>query len=233
MASKERGGAVDNSAKSVRSGGSAGKRVTAPVYNGVQASAVVEAGAASSVCVGMSVAQQIYGRIDSLNSARSQLADTLMALGLYEPSPAKAEDLAANQHHNVLRIINEELNGALRHTNQLVYEAVNGDDERDAVGEDEDTAKEPTGPIMKTQYGRSVYHDSQTAILRLLSIQSQANRLNASMIGVEGPADRREAEVTDSVHACLCNLVDHIDDTISTLHRVNADLSTNLLGATL
>lgn len=230
MASKEQGGVAAKSAK----GGSAGKRVTAPVYSGAQTSAQVASTASSAgspVCGGLSMAQQLYSRIESLSYARAQLAETLMALGLYEPAPAKAEDLASQPHNNVLRILNEELNGALRHANNLVYEAVHGNDETDEMGEDEDAAKEPTGPIMKTSYGRSIYHDSQTAILRLLSIQSQANRLNASMIGSEGPADRRESEITDSVHACLCNLADHIDDTTTTLHRVNADLSTNLLGA--
>ena len=234
MASKERGGAVDNSAKSAK-GSSAGKRVTAPVYNGAQTSAQVAANASSSgspAISGLSMAQQLYSRIESLNYARGQLADTLTALGLYEPAPAKAEDLAREPHSNVLRIINEELNESISFSNRLLYEAVYGNENvEEAADEDENKSVEPTGPVMKTQYGRTVYYDAQTAILRLLSIQYKANRLGASMVGGDVPEDRRQSDITDSVHACLYNLADHIDDTVAALHRVNADLSTNLLGA--
>lgn len=231
MASKERGGAVDNSTKSAKSGG-AGKRITAPAYAGTQtsASAVVGASSGGVVSNGTTMAQQIFSSADSLGYATRTLAETLQALGLYEPQPAKAEDLAAAPHHNVLRVINEEVKDAIKFANNVLYEAVMGNDEEEVSDADEG-AKEPSGPILKTSYGRNVYHDSQTLIQRLLSLQYLANRLNLSLVGVEGPADTRESQVTDSVHACLCNLADHIDDTVSTLHRVNADLTINLLGA--
>lgn len=229
MASKERAGAVDNTAKSAKSGGSAGKRITAPAYAGTQTSAsLVERATPIS---GLSLAAQIYSRADSLRFATSELSATLQRLGLYEPAPSKGEDLASASHDNVLRVINEELNGAMRFANDVLFSSVHGDDEEE-IGEDCDGEKEAQGAIHKTQFGRSVYGDSQVAIQRLLSIQNLANRVNLSLVGVEGPADCRAAQVNDSVHGCLCNLADHIDDTVTTLHRVNADLSTNLLGAT-
>jgi len=231
MASKERAGVVDNSAKSAKSGGSAGRRVTAPIYNGTQTSAHVASAASTSVLPvsGVSLAAQIYSRADSLRYATSELSETLQRLGLYEPAPSKGEDLASAAHDNVLRVINEELNGAMRFANNVLFSSVHGDDEEE-IGEDCDTEKETQGAIHKTQFGRSIYGDAQAAISRLLSIQSLANRVNLSLVGVEGPADCRAAQVNDSVHGCLCNLADHIDDTVTTLHRVNADLMTNLLG---
>lgn len=232
MASKERGGVVDNSAKSAK-GSSAGKRVTAPVYNGTQTSAHVASAASSAgspVAGGLSLAAQLYSRADSLRYATSTLADTLQRLGLYEPAPAKGEDLVSGSHDNVLRVLNEDLNSAMRFANNVLFESVHGSDEED-IGEDCEEEKEVQGAIHKTQFGRSVYGDAQTAIARLLSIQSMANRINLSLVGVEGPADCRASQVVDSVHNCLCNLVDHIDDTVTTLHRVNSDLSINLLGA--
>lgn len=229
MAPKERAGVVDNSAKSAKSGG-AGNRVTAPVYNGTQTSAhVASAAAGNSQVAGVSLAAQIYSRADSLRYATSELSETLQRLGLYEPAPSKGEDLANAAHDNVLRVINEELNGAMRFANNVLFSSVHGDDEEE-IGEDCDTEKETQGAIHKTQFGRSIYGDAQAAISRLLSIQSLANRVNLSLVGVEGPADCRAAQVNDSVHGCLCNLADHIDDTVTTLHRVNADLMTNLLG---
>jgi hypothetical protein len=232
MASKERGGVVDNSSKSAKAGG-AGKRVTAPVYNGTQTSAHVASAATSAgspVAGGLSLAAQLYSRADSLRYATSTLADTLQRLGLYEPAPAKGEDLAAGAHDNVLRVINEDLNNAMRFANNVLFESVHGSDEED-IGEDCEQEKEVQGAIHKTQFGRSVYGDAQAAIARLLSIQSMANRINLSLVGVEGPVDCRASHVVDSVHNCLCNLADHIDDTVTTLHRVNSDLSINLLGA--
>lgn len=232
MASKERSGVVDNSAKSIKSGG-AGKRITAPAYAGAQTSSPVAQAPASGgiVANGSTMAQQIYSRVDSLSYATRTLAETLQALGLYEPQPAKGEDLAAAPHHNVLRVINEEVKDAIKFANNVLYEAVMGNDEEEEPDSADEGAKDPSGPILKTNYGRNVYHDSQTVIQRLLSLQYLANRLNLSMIGIEGPADTRAAQVTESVHACLCNLADHIDDTTATLHRVNSDLTINLLGA--
>ncbi|QZE57283.1 hypothetical protein MPK71_gp074 [Erwinia phage pEa_SNUABM_1] len=230
MASKERGGVVDNSSKSAKAGG-AGKRVTAPVYNGAQTSAhVASAASTASPVAGVSLAAQLYSRADSLRYATSTLADTLQRLGLYEPAPAKGEDLASGAHDNVLRVINEDLNSAMRFANNVVYSSVYGDGEEEDCGKDCDAEKEVQGAIHKTQFGRSVYGDAQSAIVRLLSIQSMANRINLSLVGVEGPADCRASQVVDSVHNCLCNLADHIDDTVTTLHRVNSDLTINLLG---
>lgn len=231
MASKERSGVVDNSAKSIKSG-NAGKRITAPAYAGAQTSspAIQAAESGGIVANGATMAQQILSRADSLGYATRTLAETLQALGMYEPQPAKGEDLAAAPHHNVLRVINEEVKDAIKFANNVLYEAVIGDDEEETADADEGE-KEPSGPILKTNYGRNVYHDSQTLIQRLLSLQYLANRLNLSLVGIEGPADTRESQVTVSVHACLCNLADHIDDTTATLHRVNSDLTINLLGA--
>lgn len=224
-------------AKSVGTAKSANKRVTEPSYGGTKSSAALIEHAASSdfgssaQVAGLSMAQRLYNGIDSLGYASSQIGETLQTLGLYEPAPAKAEDLAQAPHHNVVRILNDELNGALRGANSILYEAVVGTDEGDDCDEEEGQEKEPGGPIHKTQYGRTVFLDSQSAIMRLLALQRLANRLNLSLMGVEGTDVEREYRVTDSVYACLDNLLDHINDTTEALHRVNNDLSINLLGS--
>ncbi|QZE56270.1 hypothetical protein pEaSNUABM40_00073 [Erwinia phage pEa_SNUABM_40] len=213
----------------------AGKRVTAPVYNGAVASSVPAPELRTAVpCKGQSLAGALYSRIDSLHYAVSSLTDTLTRMGVYSAPPA-AEDKnkeGAGQHENILRILNEDLNYATTRAGQLLIASIYDREDPTDDEEGEDADKQPSGPILRTAYGRSIYNDCEALIERLLIIQRNANDVGASFVG-EGPESiSRGSRVTDSVHACVSNLADHVEDTIGVLHRINADLAANILGET-
>ncbi len=216
--------------------GSIGGRVTAPVYNGAQPSAAVAISAAAAgekaICQ-QSLAAQIYGRVDGLHYAVTDLVTTLERLGLYETMTAPGEAGVQAAHENVLRLISEELSRAVGRANGVLFQAVYSDtdlDEDEECAEDEGQ-KKPEGAIFSTSYGRNVYKECQVTILRLLSIQSMASRLNASLTGANDVAGAvREQNVTDSVHACVDNLLAHMADTTDILHRTTADILNFLLG---
>ena len=218
---RSRNGVVDNSTKSAK--------VTAPAYVGDE-TAIGGVHRTLTAPIEVSMASRVRSRCESLTHAMEELYSTVVCLGIYEPAPKKTAESGAAQPHteNVLSVINTELKDILSNTLGFLHASVYADNPCDE-GEDS-IAPNPEGAIMDTAYGRTVYDDCQNAIDKLHNIQSLASRLSASFVGAGRAMTDRERYVSSNVYECLCNMNEHIDDTVEALHTANTNLTNNLLG---
>lgn len=200
------------------------KPVTAPAaYSGAASSAQPVASVSS-------LASSVLMRSNSLDTVGNDLIRVLSRLGLVELEPCGlASD--CEQSENVLSVINNDLRATLTSIRRQLFDAVHGRDcDEDKCCDEDGASKLPEGSIFRTSYGRTVFADTQDAIGELLAIQDLAHRLRQSLMGVQGPQDQRGAHEADSVYSCICNLNEHIDDTVRVLQDTTVDFTNNLLG---
>ncbi|EBY9527516.1 hypothetical protein D5P86_00860 [Salmonella enterica subsp. enterica serovar Infantis] len=200
------------------------KAVTAPAaYSGAASSAQPVASVSS-------LASSVLMRSNSLDTVGNDLIRVLSRLGLVELEPCGlASD--CEQSENVLTVINNDLRSTITSIRRQLFDAVHGRDcDEDKCCDEDEVSKLPEGSIFRTAYGRTVFSDTQEAITALLNIQDLANRLRQSLMGVQTPQDQRGAHEADSVYSCICNLNEHIDDTVRVLQDTAADFNNNLLG---
>lgn len=206
------------------------RKVTAPVYAGAASSAKsAETNESLESYSKLSITGMILTKNNSLSYALSDLEGTLARLGVVEIPPCGGENKVAEANENALSAINGSVANVTKRGKDMLFDAIYGDSGCDECG-DEEADIMPDGAIFSTNYGRNIFNDCKYTVQRLLSIQSMARRIRISFLGEEPAPDNRVEQVTDSVHACLHNLIEHINDTTILVTSVNDDLCSNLLG---
>lgn len=200
------------------------KPITAPAAYAGTAPSTQPAASVSSL------ASSVLLRSNSLYTVGNDLIRVLSRLGLLELEPCGlASD--SDQSENVLSVINNDLRATLTSIRRQLFDAVHGRDcDEDKCCDEDGASKLPEGSIFRTAYGRTVFSDVQYAIGELLVIQDMANRLRQSLMGVQLPQEQRADNEADSVYSCICNLNEHIDDTVRVLQDTTVDFTNNLLG---
>lgn len=201
-----------------------------------QAYAGAEVGSARTP--GISTAGSIINRINNLSNEAYTLRDTLRQIGVIAEAPAKgsAGEAKVAPPSVLLEVIKTELGSVVNFTQNVVNEAVYGSD---CVGEDRDCDQEEEdkvndGPILSTDYGRTIFYAVGRSTERLSDIRRQVETIDRTFFG-DKPNDSvsRVQNSSESVVAAVSVLIDNLDDTIVVIQRLNGDLRSNILGESI